>query len=104
MAGFYVYETADLDYILTGVDDPLGDYEHIVISIVQGGKRIDLTEADVGVEGNTIHVHLTQEQTGQFREGSASTQVNVYYVDTERDVSVKGTIEVRDNLYKQVMS
>ena len=108
MASFYQYETADLR--LT-IDDgqggtPLEGYDRIVVSIRQARARLDLTGDDLGVDvpASTINVHLTQEQTGAFEAAPAQVQVNVYYSDSERDVTAKGEVKVLDNLYKQVIA
>lgn len=105
MAGFYMWETADLAITLTGDGNPLEDYSKVVVSIYQPYGRVDLTDDSLGidVDAQTINVHMTQEQTGKFKAGTAEIQVNVYYSDTERDTSAKGVLTVYDNLYRQAM-
>lgn len=49
-------------------------------------------------------MHLSQEETGKFKQGPVELQVNFYYEDTERDTSTKVLIDAEDNLYKKVMS
>lgn len=105
MAGFYLWETANLTLRIAG-EDALTDYEHVIVSIAQHGSLVvELDETVLGIDPaeQTINVHLTQEQTGSFSKGAADVQVNIYYTDTERDATCKGQIDVLDNLHKQVM-
>lgn len=105
-AGFYLWETTDISIKLSGDGNPLEGWERIVVSIAQNGRPVlELFDEDLGIDvsESRINVHLTQEQTGSFREGDAVVQVNVYYSDSERDVSVKGHLTVLDNLHKKVM-
>lgn len=110
--GFFVFETYDLALELTADDgsNPLDGYNEIVVTIAQGSTKVDITGDALGVEDNTINVHLTQEQTAKFspsanpnQTATARIQVNVYYENTERDVSVQGELAVYDNLYRKVM-
>ena len=105
MVTIYRYETATLPLKFTpsGV---LNDYEHIIVSIAQNDIQIDIHENDLTIDtaNDTITVNLTQEQTGQFKPAKADIQVNIYYQDTERDVSTCGSIVVLDNLYKKVIN
>ena len=112
MAYFYRYETVDipLKFTPTGV---LNGYKHIVVSINQDEMvKIDKddNDLDINVEEDIITISLSQEETSQFSSGSdnnprkAKIQVNIYYNNSERDVSTIGFIDVYDNLYKQVMT
>lgn len=106
MAKFYRYETSEilLKFTPTGV---LDDYRHIVVSISQKGMvQIDKKENELSIdtEENTIVVPLSQEETGKFAPRQAIIQVNIYYDNSERDVSTTGTIDVLDNLYEEVIS
>lgn len=105
MAGFYVYETYPLAIVLKK-EGVLNDYKEVVVTISQGKTSIDLTGDRIGVdtETSTINIHLSQEETAKFTpKREAKIQVNVYYTDQERDVSAQGTLEVMDNLYKELM-
>ena len=112
MAHFYTYETVELPLTFTpsGV---LEDYKHIVVSIVQDDLvQIDKTEDDLSIDvaNDSIVINLTQEETAKFRGGSekapktAHVQVNVYYNNTTRDVSIVKDINVYNNLYKKVIT
>ena len=111
MARFYRYETVDIPLKLTPVG-VLENYSKIVVSIAQEGMvQIDksTSELSIDTETDTITLSLSQEETAKFaggKEGNPRTaviQVNIYYESTERDVSTTGTIEVYDNLYKEVI-
>ena len=111
MAHFYTYETVEIPITFTpaGV---LENYLHIVVSIVQDDiARIDKKENElsVDVENDTVVVSLSQEETAKFRGGDNNTpkiahvQVNVYYDNASRDVSIIKDINVYNNLYKKVI-
>ena len=109
MAYFYTWETKELTLILVDSDrkkKPLAGYDSIVVSIVQADVTVSLTDdrLTVNEDKGTITFTLSQTETSRFKEGYVDIQVNVLYDSGERDTSVKGRIEVRDNLYKQVMS
>lgn len=113
MASFYKYETVDIPLIFTpsGV---LDGYKHIVVSLAQCGETlVNKTEEDddldIDVANDTITLHLSQEDTGLFSGGDigsplkANVQVNIYYNNTERDVSAVKSIDVYENLYSKVI-
>lgn len=109
MAYFYAWETKTLSIGLKnkqGEYDPeiLNDYKEIIISIKQPSCQIDIREVDVDTEQGILSIHLDQEQTSIFKKGKARIQVNIYYNNEERDTSVEGEIEVRENLYQKVMN
>lgn len=105
MAHFYVWETVDFPIHLTP-KEALQDYDHIIVSIGQGQVLINKSDDELGidVDEGLINIHLSQEETGKFVKGKAELQVNIYYTSTERDTSVKAKIDVKDNLYKEVMT
>lgn len=111
MAHFYTYETIEIPITFSpaGV---LENYRHIVVSIVQDDiARIDKKDNDLSIDtaADTIVVSLSQEETAKFRGGNgnspkkAHVQVNVYYDNTSRDVSIVKDIDIYDNLYKKVI-
>ena len=112
MSGFYQWETVDLQIVIedeegnpkAGVLDNVRD---VVVSIAQNCSRIDLhiDELDIDAASSAINLHLSQEDAGSFSsKGSAQVQVNILYEGGERDVTVKGTVEVFGNLYGESMS
>lgn len=105
MASFYRFETTALTLKFTP-EGILDDYKHIVVSISQTDNQLDLSENNLSIDelNDSITFSLSQEQTSQFRVGRAEIQVNIYYNDTNRNVSTKGYIEVYDNLYNKVMN
>ena len=114
MAFFYIWETWPCTLTLTTDDEssPLDDYDEIIVSFAQGSRLVELTgnRLIVDDQAGTITLSLTQQETGKFSAGTpekpqyAKVQVNVYYLDHERDVSAQGSVEIRDNLHKKVMS
>ena len=114
MAFFYCYETWPCTITLQSDaqndQDPtpsvLEDYSEVIVSFSQGSQLVELSGTRLAIDDteDTISFTLTQAETGKFRKGSADVQVNVLYIDTERDTSAQGVVEVRDNLHKKVMS
>lgn len=108
-AFFYIYETVDFPLVLTSEDGQplLNDISNVMVSLRQSIVLVekDLSSSDISLdtENNTINLHLSQEDTGKFKQGNAVIQVNLLYTNTERDTSVQGTITVLDNLHKKVM-
>lgn len=112
MLSFYQFETFDFTIRVKRKGEEsspgiLEGFKEIVVSFEQNGMDLlNITDAELGidVEESTIGVHLTQENTGAMNPGTVKVQVNVYFEDTERDVTGKGKVKVKDNLYKKVMS
>ena len=111
MQGFYQWETAGLELIICDEDDNpkagvLDDLKDVVVSIAQGTRQVDwhLDELDIDAPSSKITLRLTQEKAGKFAgDAPAKVQVNILYLDGERDVTVKGDIDVLANLYRKVM-
>lgn len=111
MARFYRYETVEIPLIFSP-EGVLEGYSKIVVSLNQAGlTQIDKTQddLDVDVANNTITLNLTQQETGMFAGGDNNNpkkvkiQVNIYYNNSNRDVSTVGYIDVYDNLYGRVI-
>lgn len=104
MTKFYMYETTTLSlkFTPTGI---LDDYKHIIVSIAQNNTQLNKDENDLEIDttNDTITLSLKQEETGLFKPGKAYLQVNIYYENTERNVSTSSSIDVCDNLYKKVI-
>lgn len=113
MAQFYTYETVDIPLMFQpkGV---LVDYRHIIVSLRQNSTDVqinkDENDLDIDVENDKITISLTQEETAMFDGGDEKNpgvvriQVNIYYENTERDVSAVKIIKVHNNLYKKVIN
>lgn len=115
LAGFYAWETIDLELIIepSGV---LDGFEQIMVSVVQSSHRVNKQyySGSPEVSGDVINLHLNQEETGLFKfypqsECGANTQnprvqVNILYPDGERDASTIELLDLYENLYKKVMA
>lgn len=111
LASFFIYETVNLPIHLTSKDGETGiltNCKNVVISLKQKSLLLekDKESADVAIdaENDTINLYLSQEDTGRFKPGEASMQINILYEDKERDTSAQATILVLDNYHKEVMS
>ena len=112
MAQFYVWETVDFPLQLKREDETTGileDCKDVIVSFEQQGilleKDIESPDIELDVENDIINVHLTQEDTGQFKpDRDVTVQVNILYEDTERDATAHGTIKALRNLHKAVMT
>lgn len=106
MASFYRFETISMPLKFTP-EGVLEDYKHIIVSISQNGVLlINKNEDDLVIDSttDTITISLSQEETGLFQPTKAYIQVNIYYNDSERDVSTQAAIDVLDNLYEKVIT
>lgn len=103
--GFYQWETATLTIHIGKVKDVFVDTRDIVLSVVQGTIRCDFHKDALVIdeENNLVSAHLSQEDTGKFRVGTAAVQMNIYYDDAERDATGEGELTVLRNVYRQVM-
>lgn len=101
---FYRYETAVIPIVLSD-KDALKEYETVVVSIAQRGRETRQFSETLGIDPDEgrINVPLSQEDTAAFAAGIATVQVNIYYQNTERDVSARANIEVLGNLLEEVM-
>lgn len=85
------------DVDLTGCD--------VYVSYKQGSREAHFPADEVVLEdGNSkITVDLSQKQTGGFKAGKVSVQINWIYPDGRRDAVASKTIEVLDNLLAKVV-
>lgn len=105
---FYQWETVDFPIKLEysdGTGGVLDGYKDVKATLSQAGilltKGID--ELGIDADNDIVNMHLSQEETARFVVGSCELQVNIYYHDTERDVTTRGRIMVEKNLYKELM-
>lgn len=110
MAFFYIWETVDFPIQIHSEDGEqvLVDYKDIIISLSQNNVLIekDTSSPDVAIddENDIINMHLSQEETGQFKANKeVRIQVNILYNDEERDTTSEATIQALSNLHKEVM-
>ena len=57
----------------------LDDALKVIVTIKQSTKRIDLTGDDISVNGRTVSLYLSQEQSLKLSPGRASVQINWTY-------------------------
>ena len=108
--GFFQWETADVKIMLVDQDDNpipgiLNGVKDVTASFVQGinSQHFHLEQLGVDPATSSIFVRFEQEQSAVFIKGKAEVQVNIYYDNAERDTSLKGVINIYDNLYKRIM-
>lgn len=84
---------------LTGITEML-------FSLVQGQTRIDkkYSESELSIDGNTILVYLSQEDSLPFVKGQAELQLNWIYPTGKRGCSNITKVNVSNNLYTEVIS
>jgi hypothetical protein len=105
MAKIYKYSTATIPMVFSP-DGILANYSVVIVSFKQGLTQLDkeTEDLDIDVSNNKITVELSQEETGMFESGkNAQVQVNIYYNDEKRQVSVISNIDVAENLYNKVI-
>lgn len=106
MAGFYIWETKTL-YLQLKPETALDGFKDVIVTLAQewSGIKVEKLTSDLVIKEDVgqINVHLTQKETGQFVPGKVRIQVNLLYNDSERDTTVQGVVEARDNLHRKVM-
>lgn len=78
--------------------------QNMYFSLEQANTKLRKTGNDLSIEGNTVSVYLTQEETLKFNRGYAELQLNWTYPDGHRACSDIVTIPVGPNLIKEVVS
>lgn len=76
---------------------------HIAFSLVQGRAKIKKFDSELVVDGQTVSVYLTQEDTLKFVSGSAKLQLNWSYADGSRACSNIVELNVSPNLLPEVI-
>lgn len=95
-------------YLLRIVGDDISEFK-IVVTIEQEGKLFNLTgdRLDVSFDDETgdtlILFTLTQEETLNFKTGSASVQVRAINTDGYAVASNDGVISIRKILYEELI-
>lgn len=106
MAFFYQYETTDIPIQLSD-PDCLREAEKVVVTLYQQSSGIyqNFTndEIEINRDDGIILLNLSQEQTAEFSPGVITIQVNIYYENSERDVTSTAKIRVLENLYQRIM-
>ena len=78
--------------------------ESVWFSIKQNSTIVNKTGDSLVIEGQTVSVYLTQEETVQFYNGTAKLQLNWTYPDGSRACSNIVSVPVGDNLIKDVIT
>ena len=100
----YQFTTPTLTIGFPAEQLPVGDISSLVVTIVQGNNRLELTLADVTLdtETNSIGVSLSQEQTGQFEKGFIRLQVHIKAGTAAYCTDVK-QLMVNENIHGKVI-
>ena len=106
MAGFYIWETKTLHLQLIP-ETALDGFKDVIVTLAQEWSEaiVEKSTADLVIkeQEGQIDVGLSQEETAKFVPGKVRIQVNLLYNDSERDTTVQGVVEARDNLHRKVM-
>ena len=83
----------------------VSDCKEVLITYAQGSRRVlDKRLADMEADGNTVVLHLTQEDTAKFAAASdVDVQVRVLTLDGDALASVVMRIAVKDVLNDEVL-
>lgn len=107
---FFQWETVDLTIRLVDEEgepcpEALEGVQDMVFTVAQGNKKLNvfLGEMVVDYEAGTVTVHFSQTMSGSLKPGLADVELNVLYVDGERDASYWGEVFINENLFKKVM-
>lgn len=77
------------------------------VTIKQSSTKVSVDVADMSYDSETdettLNVPLTQAQTGSFRKGSASIQLNWFDGTGYRDATIEKPICVENNLIQEVI-
>lgn len=81
----------------------LSTAEHVVFSVEQDFVSIHKDESDMTINANVVTVALDQNDTVSLSKGAAKIQLNWTYSDGSRAASEVKTIEIAENLFKDVI-
>lgn len=91
-------------FILTLPDTvDLSQAANIYFSLRQNGVHIEKTGEDLTVDGQTVSVYLSQAETIQLISGTAQIQLNWTYANGARACSNIVSVQVTENLLKEVV-
>lgn len=72
------------------------------VSYEQGFVNVDARgSAEFDGEDSTVTVTMSQKQTGRFKEGIVSVQINWLYPNGKRDATGKKELQMLDNLLER---
>lgn len=91
-------------FILTLPDTvDLSQAANIYFSLRQKNVIIEKSNDDLTVDGQTVSVYLSQAETLQLVSGAAQIQLNWTYANGSRACSNIASVQVTENLLKEVV-
>ena len=91
-------------FILTLPDTvDLSQAANVYFSMRQKNALIEKTGDDLTVDGQTVSVYLSQAETLQLVSGAAQIQLNWTYANGSRACSNIVSVQVTENLLKEVV-
>lgn len=87
---------------LTNDVDP-SDFANIYFTLRQKNVLIEKTGTDLAIDGQTVSVYLSQAETLQLVPGAAQIQLNWTYANGSRACSNIVSVQVTENLLKEVV-
>lgn len=118
MAEIFAFSTDELSFELRDAEGekPEGIFDgikEVIVTLSQGGDPIEKKLSDGGIglddEDASVNVRFDQDDTALLRGGTldkprtADIQVNLYYQNTDRDVTHEAKIPVYRNLHPKEM-
>lgn len=82
--------------------DP-SDFANIYFTLRQKNVLIEKTGTDLTIDGQTVSVYLEQAETLQLFSGAAQIQLNWTYANGSRACSNIVSVQVTENLLKEVV-
>ena len=82
--------------------DP-SDFANIYFTLRQKNVLIEKTGTDLTIDGQTVSVYLSQAETLQLVPGAAQIQLNWTYANSARACSNIVSVQVTENLLKEVV-
>lgn len=91
-------------FILTLPNDvDLSQASNVFFTLTQGKTEINKSGDSLVIDGQTVSVYMTQEETGRFVNGKASLQLNWTYGNGARACSNIVSVDVGRNLLDEVV-
>lgn len=91
-------------FVLTLPDTvDLTEPSHFYFTLMQGNVRIEKADTDLVIDGQTISVYLNQAETLTLTPGMVKLQLNWTYANGSRACSNIVSVNVTENLLKEVV-
>lgn len=100
----YKGTTPTIIFTFTDFDPTTADEIILTMSADRKNPLIEIEKADMSVDGTSISVWLSQEETLAFPVGNVYCQFNFVFEDGQRVASNIGTIVWNRNLHSEVIS